>query len=39
VQALNTTLNWITQSKPERILWGPITSIMLLIAALVVFIK
>ena len=39
IQALNTTLNWITQSKPERILWGPITSIMLLIAALVVFIK
>ena len=39
VQALSTTLNWITPSKPERILWGPLTSIMLLIAAFVVFIK
>jgi hypothetical protein len=39
LQALITTLNWITPSQPERLLWGPITSIMLLLAALVVFIK
>ena len=39
VQALSTTLNWITPSQKERFLWGPITSIMLLLAAYVVFIK
>jgi len=39
VQALSTTLNWITPSQKERLLWGPITSIMLLFAAYVVFIK
>ena len=38
VQALSTTLNWITPSQKERRLWGPITSIMLLLAACVVFI-
>ena len=37
VQALSTTLNWITPSQKERFLWGPITSIMLLLAAYVVF--
>jgi len=36
---LSTTLNWITPSQKERFLWGPITSIMLLLAAYVVFIK
>jgi hypothetical protein len=37
VQALSTTLNWITPSQKERILWGPITSIMLFFAAYVLF--
>jgi hypothetical protein len=31
-----TTLNWMTPSKPERLLWAPITSIMLLLASYVV---
>tara|TARA_B100000959_G_C14418099_1_gene393275 strand:- start:46 stop:423 length:378 start_codon:yes stop_codon:yes gene_type:complete len=39
MQALSTSLNWITPSQKERLLWGPITSIMLLLAAYVVFIK
>ena len=39
VQALSATLNWITPSQKERLLWGPTTSIMLLLAAYVVFIK
>jgi len=39
VQALSTTLNWITPSQKERLVWSPITSIMLLLAAYVVFIK
>ncbi|QDV10673.1 hypothetical protein CA51_05230 [Rosistilla oblonga] len=29
VQSLSTLLNWITPSRPERRLWGPVTSIML----------
>ena len=37
VQALSTTLNWITPSQKERRLWGPITSVMLFSAAYVVF--
>ena len=32
VQALSTVLNWITPSRPERLLWGPITTAMLLLA-------
>ena len=39
IQALSTTLNWITPSQKERLVWSPITSIMLLLAAYVVFIK
>ena len=39
MQALSTTLNWITPSQKERLVWSPITSIMLLLAAYVVFIK
>ena len=39
MQALNTTLNWITPSQKERLLWGPITSLMLLLATYVMFIK
>lgn len=37
VQAVSAFLNWITPSKPERRLWGPITTVMLLLAASVVF--
>lgn len=37
VQFVVTLLNWITPSKPERQLWGPITTTMLLLAATVVF--
>ena len=29
VQALSTLLNWITPSRPERRLWGPVTLVML----------
>ena len=39
MQALSTTLNWITPSQKERLLWGPITSFMFLLAAYVVFLK
>jgi hypothetical protein len=39
MQALSTTLNWITPSQKERLVWSPITSIMLLLASYVVFIK
>jgi len=34
VQAVSTFLNWITPSRAERRLWGPITSVMLALAAL-----
>ena len=37
VQALSTTLNWITPSQKERRLWGPTTSVMLFSAAYVIF--
>lgn len=37
VQALSTLANWATPSKPERLLWGPITTIMLCLALLVTF--
>ncbi|MEP4545787.1 MAG: hypothetical protein ABJ000_06360 [Saccharospirillum sp.] len=37
VQALSTGLNWITPSRAERLLWGPVTIVMLLLAAYVVF--
>ena len=36
VQALSTSLNWVTPSKSERRLWGPITTVMLLVAVYVV---
>ena len=29
VQALSTLMNWITPSRPERRLWGPVTLVML----------
>lgn len=37
IQALSTLLNWITPSKPERLLWAPITTIMLALAVYAVF--
>lgn len=36
VQTVVTCLNWITRSKPERRLWGPITSAMFVLAAFVI---
>ena len=36
VQALSTLLNWITPSRAERLLWGPVTLVMLALAAFVV---
>ena len=39
MHVLVTILNWISPSKKEKLLWGPITFIMLLLAAYVVFIK
>ena len=39
MQALSTTLNWITPSQKESLLWGPITSILFLLAAYVVSLK
>jgi hypothetical protein len=37
VQVLSTVLNWITPSRAERHLWGPITAGMLGLAVYVVF--
>ncbi len=37
VQALSTLMNWITPSRAERLLWGPVTTIMLALALYVVF--
>ncbi len=37
IQFLSTLLNWITPSRPERLLWGPITSLMLALAGYLVF--
>jgi hypothetical protein len=37
VQALSTLLNWITPSRSERLLWGPVTAVMLGLAAYVIF--
>jgi len=36
VQALSTTANWATRSKPERKLWAPITTLLLVLASSVV---
>ncbi len=36
VQALSMVLNWITPSAAERKLWGPITTVLFLLAATVV---
>lgn len=37
VQTLSTFMNWITPSRAERRLWGPVTAVMLGLAAYVVF--
>lgn len=37
LQSVVALLNWITPSRPERRLWGPITTAMLVVAASVVF--
>ena len=39
IQSLNTILNWISPSQKEKLLWGPITSFLLLFAAYVVFVN
>lgn len=39
VQALSTTLNWITPSRAERLLWGPVTAVMLVLAGFVISTK
>lgn len=36
VQLISMVLNWITPSRPERRLWGPITTLMFVLALLVV---
>lgn len=36
IQGVSAFLNWITPSRPERLLWAPITSVMLVAAATVV---
>ena len=36
IQTVVMILNWITRSKPERRLWGPITTVMVALAAYVV---
>lgn len=36
VQTLSMIMNWITPSRPERLLWGPITTVMFGLAAYVV---
>ena len=36
VQVLSMILNWITPSRAERILWGPVTTLMLALALYVV---
>lgn len=35
IQAASTMLNVITPSKPERLLWGPVTAVMLVYALLI----
>ena len=37
IQVLSTLMNWITPSRPERLLWGPVTTLMLTAAAIVLF--
>lgn len=37
IQALSALLNWITPSRIERLIWAPITTLMLTLALYVVF--
>lgn len=37
IHALSAVLNWITPSRAERMLWGPITLALLVFASVVVF--
>ncbi len=37
VSALSMLMNWITPSKAERLLWGPVTTIMFLLVVAVVW--
>jgi len=37
IQAVSALLNWITPSSKERMLWGPITLVMLLLVILVLW--
>lgn len=37
IQALSALLNWITPSRIERLIWAPITTLMLALALYVVF--
>lgn len=37
LQAISTILNWITPSSHERWVWGPITSVMLVLVSTVMF--
>ena len=37
VQTLSTLMNWITPSKVERQLWGPVTALMLILAGVVMW--
>lgn len=37
VNALSMVLNWITTSAPERMLWGPIMTVMFVLALAVVW--
>jgi hypothetical protein len=36
IQALSTFLNWITRSRIERLIWAPITTLMLALAIYVI---
>lgn len=35
IQAISTLLNWITPSRSERLLWAPVTTVMLTLATVV----
>jgi len=39
IQSASTLLNWITPSTAERRLWGPVTTVMLILALFVMFLK
>ena len=39
IQSLNTILNWISPSQKEKLLWGPVTTFLTLLAGYVVFVN